>query len=387
MLTSFFGIDNYSAKEGSWLPGQYYFYDNPAFEDSSETRQTLSQESKNRSRLSWLKYKVKKLMFLRYIMGPFLILGQILAIVRYGVRVIQTTNAEIVMGISDFGPALIASYFIYKKTKKPLVLYFFDLYWGNNLMAPGNFLAKIFEPKLFRCAEKIIVTNEGTKNFYIKRYGEEISKKIIVIYNSIFPEGYTAEKITSVYSPQSPYTILFTGSIYWPQIGALKNLIRAVNQTSELDLRLKIYSPTPKNYLDEVGIKESNRVELAVAPPQDMPKIQGAADILFLPLSWNTESPQIIDTATPGKLTDYLIAGKPMLIHAPASSHVIQYAKKNNVACCVDEDSIEKLKEGIKKLLTNHLYAEELVKNAKATFFRNHDANKNFSLFKALFLK
>jgi len=59
-----------------------------------------------------------------------------------------------------------------------------------------------------------------------------------------------------------------------------------------------------------------------------MSEIQTQADILFLPLSWHTKSQKIIDTATPGKLTDYLISNRPILIYAPASTFLAQYAKK-----------------------------------------------------------
>lgn len=387
ILTSYFGIDNYSAQKGTWLPEIYHFYDNPKLKDSEETRKKMSQQSKNRERVSWFKYKVKKLHTLKILTEPFLILGQIIAITIQGIKVIKENKIEIFVGISDFGPAMISSYFIHKKTRRPFMLYFFDIYSGNNLSGIGNILAKIFEPKLFKYAEKIIVTNDGTKDFYVKRYGESIAKKIIVIYNSVFPESYSKVKNDTRLNPQPPYNILFTGSIYWPQIESLKNLIQVVNEATDLAIQLKIYSPSPKNYLKEIGIEESNRVHLFVATPQEMPVIQSQADILFLPLSWNTPSPQIVETATPGKLTDYLIAGKPMLIHAPASTFLVQYAKQNNFACCVDRESKELLKDGIKRLLTDTQYIKNITDNARVTFFKNHDANKNQIIFKNLFFK
>ena len=76
-----------------------------------------------------------------------------------------------------------------------------------------------------------------------------------------------------------------------------------------------------------------------------------------------------------------------MLIHAPASTYLAKYARENNFALVVDEENIETLKEGIRKLLLDKDYASALVENARKTFFRNHDANKKAEEFRLLFTK
>lgn len=73
------------------------------------------------------------------------------------------------------------------------------------------------------------------------------------------------------------------------------------------------------------------------------------------------------------------------MIHAPASTYLVKYARENNFALVVDEDNIDKLKEGIIKLISDKKLQIQLVKNAKKTFFRNHDANKNAEFFRSLF--
>jgi len=162
---------------------------------------------------------------------------------------------------------------------------------------------------------------------------------------------------------------------------SLKNLIEAVETMDDLDVRLKIYTPSPKDYLEKIGIRESKKVSLDMAPPQNMPAIQAKADILFLPLSWKTKSQPIIDTATPGKFTDYLISGRPMLIHAPASTHVVQYAKENDAAICVDEENIDAIKAAIRKLVSDINYVKTLIECAQKTFFQNHSVASNAKLF------
>ena len=387
IMTSFYNIDNLSAKTGKWLKGKYIFYDNYHFSGFIQEKPEATKEKPFRSILNKLKHLIKHSWFLGLLSGVFIIGSQIIMTIRTGIKTVRKEKIEIMLGISDYGPAMISTYFLHKITQKPYFLFLFDLYKGNYYsVSPANFLANIFEPKLFKNAQKIIVTNDGTKEFYIKRYGKEIESKLIVIYNSISPEPYLKiQKSQPIYNPQQPYSILFTGKIYWPQIGAIKNLIKAVNSIEDFDIKFQIYTPSPLDYLKSIGIEPSEKVIISIASPEEMPAIYVKANIVFLPLSWNTKSPDIINTATPGKLTDYLISGRPLLIHAPASSVLVRYAKENNFALVVDEENIEKLKEAIRKLLADKELAKILIENAQRTFFKNHDANRNALIFQDLF--
>jgi len=386
ILTSFYNIDNLSAQKGTWLDGEYIFYDNPgATKENRINHQEKKGAQKKSSFLNSLKHLARRSWLVRNIIGIPIIIAQIFWIVKHSKKCIKEKQIDVLLGFSDYGPAIISTYILHKRTKTPFRLFLFDIYKGNYFPFPGGILSKIFEPKLFKKAEKIIVTNEGTKQFYIKRYGEGIEQKIVVIHNAVFPEPYLASEVE--YDLSSPYKILFTGRIYWPQIKAIKNLIQAVREINDLDIRLDIYCPNPHEYLEKIGIVENDKIKISVAPPQDMPRIQSRADILFLPLSWNTKSNDIINTATPGKLTDYLVAGKRILIHAPASTYLVKYAKENNFAMIVDKNNVEELKKGIHAIIKNSDLARQQIQNAKKTFFTNHDANKKAEIFKSLFEK
>ena len=384
ILTSFNNIDNTSAQKGTWLDCEYIFYDNLKKSKSAAKSQKQS-ETTGRSFILKLKHLMKSSPFFRDLFGIPIIFGQIMMILKAGGKTVKKQNIRKIVSISDYGPALIASYFISKRNEIPLTLFLFDIYKGNHFPFPGGILASIFEPKLFALAEKIIVTNDGTKDFYVKKYGKEMEDKIIVIYNSTFPDLYL--RLRSPYEPKPPYKIIYTGKIYWAQMGSLMNLIKAVNEVNDIDVRLDIYSPSPSDYLKKLGFRDSKKVKiLKPLPPQEIASVQTQADILFLPLSWNTKSPDIINTATPGKLTDYLISGRPTLIHAPASSFLVEYAKEREFAHIVDTDNVEELKKGILKLATDKTYADRLIKNAEKTFFENHSIEVNSEKFKKVFL-
>lgn len=384
ILTSFYNIDNISAQKGRWLAGRYFFYDNPTATRQTRTATDVNDKRgiKRRLLISRLKHAARRIQFVKAVIGPFIIFGQILLVLRASLKIIREWNPDVMIGFSDYGSAMIGSYIAHLITKKPWVMFLFDLYKGNNYPFPGNLLAAIFEPKMMRDARHIIVTNEGTKNWYAKRYGQSIAQKIVVIHNAIPDEKYL--KPETSYDPKPPYTILFTGGIYWPQIRSIKNLISALDGI-DIDIKFHIYAPSPKEYLEKVGILNSNIVKIHPPLSHDaMPELQSGADILFLPLSWKTPSPEIIDTATPGKLTDYLISGRPMLIHAPPTTYLVRYAKENDFALVVDSEEVERLRDAIRKLLFDTNFSRRIVENAKSTFLKNHDERKNSELFRRL---
>lgn len=414
ILTSFYNIDNLSAKIGTWLPSEYFFYDNPSASTADRQQREVKPQEKTNDPVvrikqflrrtfvlrAWVNFplsaavkmdlvvRIKRLLkrnvFIKTILGAPLILGQIPLIIQQGCQIVKNKQIDLLVGFSDYGPALIGTYYVHCRTKVPFYVYLFDIYKGNLFPLTGKLLAGWFEPKLLKRAEKIIVTNAGTKEFYRKRYGDKIAEKIVIIHNSTSPDRYL--NLQTPYQPKPPYTILFTGNIYWPQIDSIKNLLKAMAGLPDLDLRFKIYSPQPSEYLKAIGIN-SPQIELSVAPGDEMPKIQSQADILFLPLSWHTSSPEIINTATPGKLTEYMIAGRPILIHAPKESYLAQYARENGFALVVDEENIDKLKLSIQRLLFDTQLANQLVVNAQATFYANHDLDKNSKIFRDLFIK
>jgi len=103
-----------------------------------------------------------------------------------------------------------------------------------------------------------------------------------------------------------------------------------------------------------------------------MPGVQRGADILFLPLAFNSPYPEIIKTSAPGKIGEYLAAKKPILVHAPSDSFISWYFRKYNCGLVVDEADPEKLAQEIIRLLSNtemqKLYSENAYSRAKDDF-------------------
>lgn len=370
ILTSHFGIDK-QADKNRWLRANYFFFDTPLLTSVLQREKTFSQK---------LKVFLKNFFITKFLAQIFLIFYLPFNSVRLGRQIIKEEKIELLLGYSDFGPALFATYLLHRITRKPFFLYFYDLYYGNKFPFIYRVLAKFLEPKLFRKAEQIFVMSEALRDYYQERYKRNIS----VIHNSVL-----VEKAREISLPKQTkmHKIVYTGSVYWAQADAIRNLIKAVEEIKDIDIQFYLYTPHDEQYLKKQGFLKSEKIVFAEGKPSVMVEIQKTADILFVPLSFHDEYSFLINTSSPGKMAEYFVSGRPILIHAPQESYIAGYAKKHNFAIVVDEENIGKLKNAIKELITNEKLVQELTTNALKIAFLNHDAKKNSDFFQSFFQK
>ena len=117
------------------------------------------------------------------------------------------------------------------------------------------------------------------------------------------------------------------------------------------------------------------RVTCRFAHKSEIPSIQRDADILFLPLAFDSPYPDLIKTASPSKMPEYLAAGRPILIHAPEYSYIAHYARERGFGMVVDRPDPEELKRALLLLLEDESLRKRVVLNALKTV-QNHDARK-----------
>lgn len=322
ILTSEQNFQGKIGKFGSKLDCEYFFYDkktqNIIIDPELPKNKYYYFIKKNKFIFKTVKNTISLIKF--FLLG----VGLMNKTIKLGKKIIRDRQINLLMGLSDVETNLLSTLILSKITKTPFTLYMFDLYYKNQLNFPYNIIAKVAEPIIFKNAKHIFVTNDTTQEYYVKKYKQ--AEKYSIIYNSVFPEEYLNNIPTNQNINREKINIVFTGNIYWPQEASLNNLLNLIDKNN-LNINITIYCPNPPiNLLNKY--KDSKSIKFTAAQQSEMPKIQSEADILFLPFSWNTPAPDIIKTASPGKLTDYLIAGKPILIHAPEYSFISNYAKK-----------------------------------------------------------
>jgi glycosyltransferase involved in cell wall biosynthesis len=371
ILTSSNGIDESSAAKGGVLPGKYILScrkrddaaggAKPADPDASTSLRRRASDA------------VGRIPLVGGTLVDFTVLVKdVRGFLGSALRAAKSSGVRLILGISDTGPALLATYIVHKVTKIPYAVYLFDLYRGNNLRPFHRWVARIFERTLLRNAAVVILTNEETENRLRRRYGNSFRAE--VIHNSAFPEKF--DGFRTPFDPKPPYVILFTGNVYWAQEGAVLNLIQAMERLRDLPVRLDLYVPNASESIRKAAAGRSN-IRLASAPQEDMPRIQCGATLLFLPLAWDTGAPDIIATASPGKMTDYLASGRPTLVHAPDYSYVVRRTRERGTGIVVDKDDVNALSDGIRRFLLEPAAGRNYVANGLGVFEQFHDARKN----------
>ena len=260
----------------------------------------------------------------------------------------------------------------------PFILYTFDYYscqWTNPFLRS---FARRFEPDLVRDATKVIVPNECMHEEYLKQYGI-----VATIIHNPFDLGDYEKQAQNVSEPNNrpiEKTIVYTGTIYDAHYDAFRNLITAMQSLGIQNLKIHLYTPQSQRNLTENNIIGPVVVHEA-QPVTAIPAIQRSADILFLPLSFRSQFPEVIKTSAPGKIGEYLASKRPILVHAPKDSFVSWYFRKYHCGLVVDQDNPQLLAKAIERLLKDTQLQQTLSENAYSRAIEDfdiHNAQKKF---------
>lgn len=235
--------------------------------------------------------------------------------------------------------------------------YLLDYYSQQSVGFKSEAEARQLEAEIMKNATGIIVPNEFMGEEARTRYGV---RSVTIVRNPCDVAAYDALPAPE---PHSEFKIVYTGSIYNAQLDAFRNLTAAVAKLGRPEVRIHLYTNQSREELERNGISGSVVLHGALEAAE-IPRIQKGADLLFLPLAFNSPFPELIRTSAPGKTGEYLAAGRPILVHAPADSFLSWYFKRHECGLVVDQSDPGKLAEAINELLRNSFLRHKLEVNA-----------------------
>jgi glycosyltransferase involved in cell wall biosynthesis len=238
--------------------------------------------------------------------------------------------------------------------------YLFDDYAAQWTEPPARlFAARVIAP-IVRRSTAVIVPNEFLARAYRDRYGVAAT----IVRNPV--EATSASRFRPRPWPLVPGAIrmIYTGSIYTAHHDAFRNLMAALTAPGLEDVKLHLFTNSRAWHLEQAGIRGPfvlhDQVALAAAA-----ELQQTADLLFLPLAFESPYPEVIQTSAPGKLGEYLASGRPMLVHAPADSFLSWYCRTHDCGAVVDRPSPVELAATLRRLCTDAGWRQRLVANAR----------------------
>jgi glycosyltransferase involved in cell wall biosynthesis len=261
-----------------------------------------------------------------------------------------------------------------KKLNIPFIFYAFDDYIAQFHNQNDLYFSHKYGPEILRSAEKIIVPNEFLRDYYYNRYKIDAT----VIRNPVNLDDYEDDhEMSNAVSeePDKEVSIVYTGAIYEAHYDAFTHLVKAIENLSGLNIVFHIYSD--HELPQEIEPKKNHIVYHKHQPYYSMPCIQKEADVLFLPLAFNTAyENHVIATSSPGKIGEYLAAKRPILVHSPSNSFVSWYFKKYNCGVVAELEDVSDLTEKLFQIITNQSLKNEIIKNAWDRATEDFDGKK-----------
>jgi glycosyltransferase involved in cell wall biosynthesis len=285
------------------------------------------------------------------------------AVVDYRCRIadiVRREKCDAVVACTGDVTILPAGYLASRAAGVPFYAYLFDHYsyreWDDPVKA---FWARRFEPFIMKGAAGLIAPNEILRDDLRERFGVEAA----VIHNSFDISPYETAEVDAG-NRSGEVNIVYTGAVYEAHFGAFRNLMAAIRKLDHLRVRVHLYTNQPEETLQ----RENVRGPIVLHQQQamtEMPRVQMEADILFLPLAFDSPYPDLVKTSATTKLGEYLASRRPVLVHAPRDSFISWYFRKHECGVVVDEDDPARLAEGIELILSDARLCQRLITNAQ----------------------
>jgi len=299
----------------------------------------------------------------KWLFGASALAGATIGIARRALHIVrvvrQSGSRAIVVFTGDFHD-LPAAYLAARLMRLPLYVYMCDYYSHRELHEPARRrLSPHLERMVVSGATRVICGTDTLADALAERYAITPS----VIHHpadlSLYALDDGARRMPSRHS-----RIVYTGTIYEAQLDAVQNLLAALDELSARSAALHVYGGQQEEELRTRGL-EGRLVVHGHASAQEIATVQEGADILFLPLAFRSHYPEVIRTSAPMKFGEYLAAGGPILVHAPAESFVSEYCRRHACAAVVNDADGRRLAEAIEALCDDPALRARLIRNAQ----------------------
>nr|WP_176733333.1 glycosyltransferase [Bosea sp. BIWAKO-01] len=283
---------------------------------------------------------------------------------------VKAHRVQVVVGCSGNPFDLPAAAIAARRLKLPFVAYLFDDPVYQWEAGPYRRLARFWEKRWAARAAKVIVPNEVLAEdvrVRVPRASLAIVRNPVDL-GQIEPGGFGSVPVPQAGPPptaQAPWTVLYTGSVYNAQASAFRNLIAAMERTGG---RFQLHLHTAQG---EAQVRDNGLVGPFVRRHDHLPQAQALArqreaDILFLPLAFESPIPEVVRSSAPAKVAEYLASGRPVVVHAPRGSFVSSYFAARGAGLVVDQPDVEALAQALNRLSEDAALRANLIKNARA---------------------
>ena len=236
----------------------------------------------------------------------------------------------------------------------------------SRLSRPGPW--RTFHRPILRAARSVWSISPSLAEEFRQRFGVESRVMAHCVDVSAYSRGRHGERARA-----EDFRLLYTGTIYGAQAGALRNTLRAIQTDQDRRMELWVYTNERAEALAAFGIHGPGLYVQRQVPVEAMPELLGTADALVLPLSFDDDQRAIVETALPTKTADYLASGVPLLVHAPPYASISRLARAEGWGLVVDDPDPQCLYSSLRRLGDDAALRRDLVDRALQMAAVRHD--------------
>ena len=296
------------------------------------------------------------------------VLFKIPKIVKEAVKVGKEIDAEVVYVNWPSTPFAIAGWLTAKRLKKPLVFYLHDLWFETQKNKVQKLTAKLYEPKIIKDAEKVLVMNPPSGIFITEKYGV----KCEVLEHAVNSEIWPLDK-KPVRLPANPQQIVMLGAVNKYNKDSVVSFSKAVEFFPNLSL--KILTNQTVGDLKAMGLSTA-KVSTEFVPRERLQETILEADILYMALGFETNVQKEVEVVIPTRLMDYLPTGIPIIAHGPANTWTLQEAKNRAWGYCINSKEVKVVTQDLDKFLSGESF-EPLIEGAWQESIRRDYKNQS----------
>lgn len=228
---------------------------------------------------------------------------------------------------------------------------------------------------LMRGASATLAISDSLARTLSARYGRSFS----VAYNAADPAAWLAVPPREVPDGE-PVRLVYSGSVFsYGQSESLFEIARSVARLAAegVPVRLDVYT----QHHGDAEVRSAMPVGLAVAlhplvPREELGDNLRAADVLLLPTNFDPMSVQFIRHSMPGKMAEYLMAGRALLAYGPPEVEQVRFVQERGCALVVDHHGAPDLDVAIRRLATDAPLRVDLAARARRAGLEVFDLNR-----------
>lgn len=273
--------------------------------------------------------------------------------------------------------------------KKPLIIHIMDD-WLLTINKVGIFrhmwdriIDKEFR-NLLKLTNSRLCISDAMSEEYSKRFGGSW----LSFHNPVMNERWIPFQ-KNTYTKGLVFKILYSGRIGNANINSILAFCELINELKRngMSIVFSIYSP---EYNLEKFRKYDDSPAILLNKPlkhDEMPELYSKFDLLFLPIDFDKLSIKFTRFSMPTKISEYMISGVPILIHAPEEIAIVKFAAKYNIAIISSKNGIGSLREILLDLINNDEARQKVALNAVSVASDKFDGIKVRKNFQSLFMK